>query len=135
MTARILLIEDNPDNLRLMEYLLRTFGYKVLEAKGGAEGLEAAASEKPDLILCDINMPKVDGYEVAKRIRADEEMRRIPLVAVTAYAMVGDRDQILARGFDGYIPKPIDPTVFVNQIEEFLAPAKRSNAMPAYKRI
>ena len=134
MNARVLLIEDNSDNLRLMEYLLKSFGYSVVEARGGLEGVEAAERDFPDLILCDINMPRVDGYEVARRIKDNKSLTKIPLVAVTAYAMVGDRDQILARGFDGYIPKPIDPLNFIHRVEEFLEPGKRSGIDPINRR-
>src|SRR5271155_2924663 len=106
MAARILVIEDNSDNLDLMAYLLGAFGHTVVTARDGEEGLEAARREAFDLIVCDVQMPKVDGYGVARQLKADTQLRRIPLVAVTAFAMVGDRDKILAAGFDGYIAKP-----------------------------
>lgn len=124
--ARILIIEDNPANLELMSYLLHAFGYDTLTACDGQEGLEAAERESPDLIICDVELPKVNGMEVAKRLKCDSTLRWIPLVAVTAFAMVGDRDRMLAAGFDGYIPKPITPEKFVEQVEAFMPVVKRS---------
>jgi len=119
MPKRILVIEDNPANLELMTYLLRAFGHTVLTAEDGAEGLEVVRCEKLDLIVCDVHLPRVDGYEVARQLKRDPLLRRIPLVAVTALAMVGDRDKLLSAGFDGYIDKPITPEIFVKQIEGF----------------
>lgn len=125
--SRILLIEDNPANLELMRYLLGAFGYTPRTAVNGAEGLGAARAEPFDLIVCDIHMPNMDGYEVARQLKADPNTRAIPLVAITALAMVGDRDKVLAAGFDGYISKPVDPDSFVRQIEEFLPPTMRKH--------
>src|SRR5713226_10736377 len=102
MGARILVIEDNQTNLDLISYLLRAYGYEVMTATDGAAGI-AAASETPDLIICDIQMPGIDGYEVARRLRAERATARIPLVAVTALAMVDDRRKVIEAGFDGYI--------------------------------
>jgi two-component system cell cycle response regulator len=124
--ARILLIEDNPANLDLVVYLLQAFGHQPIEARDGRAGLAAAHREVPDLILCDLQMPELDGYEVARQLKQDSGLRGVPLLAVTAYAMVGDRDRILAAGFNGYIPKPIVPETFVQQIEAFLPPGQRS---------
>jgi two-component system cell cycle response regulator len=120
MGARILVIEDNPANLELMSYLLRAFGHEVLSAMDGETGLEIARREGPDLIVCDIQIPKVNGLEVARRLKSHPSLGKIPLVAVTAFAMVGDRDKVLAAGFDGYIAKPIIPDKFVHQVEAFL---------------
>ncbi len=131
MPARILVIEDNRDNLEVMTYLLKAFGYEVLTARDGEEGLEVARHELPDLVLSDLQMPQVDGYEVARALRKDPRLARLPLVAVTAYAMRGDRDRVLAAGFDGYIAKPIVPEEFVSQVEAFLKPAHPSPAPPA----
>jgi two-component system cell cycle response regulator len=117
--VRILVIEDNEANLELMTYLLTAFGHTPLPARDGIEGILKARTEAPDLILCDIQLPRMDGYEILRRLRADETCRGIPTVAVTAFAMVGDRDQILASGFDGYLSKPIDTELFVQQIESF----------------
>lgn len=122
--ARILVIEDNPENLELMTYLLRAFDHTPLVATDGAAGLAAAAHERPDLILCDLHLPGLDGYQVARRLREDPELASIPRVAVTASAMVGDRDRGLAAGFHGYIEKPIDPEGFVAEIETYLEPVE-----------
>src|SRR5436309_4929284 len=126
MPARILIIEDNAANLELMTYLLQAFGHAPLTARRGEEGLALARRERPELIVCDIQLPGIDGYRVAAQIKADSELRATPLVAVTAFAMVGDRDKVLAAGFDGYIAKPIDPETFVGHVEAFLRPDQRS---------
>lgn len=104
-----------------MVYLLTSFGHRTLEAHDGREGIELARCEKPDLILLDIHMPRMDGYEVARRLNADLECRKIPIVAVTALAMVGDREKILASGFSGYIAKPLDPETFATQVQGFVS--------------
>jgi two-component system cell cycle response regulator len=100
--------------------LLRAYGHHVLTAGDGDEGLATAGRETLDLIICDIQLPTLDGFEVARRLKADVRLQRVPLIAVTALAMVGDRDKVLAAGFDGYITKPIVPRTFVNQIEAYL---------------
>jgi CheY-like chemotaxis protein len=120
MSRRILVVENNPENLELMRYLLHSFGHATLSAHNGEEGVAITSRERPRLVLCDINMPRLDGYGVVRALKSDPKLRRIPLMAVTALAMVGDRDKILAAGFDGYIGKPIDPTTFVPDIEMFL---------------
>src|SRR5919109_568893 len=125
MAARILVIEDNPTNLDLMTYLLASFGHTPLTANDGEAGLEAAQRELPDLIICDVQLPGVDGYEVARWLKSHPRLQTIPLVAVTALAMVGDRDKVLGAGFDGYIAKPIDPQTFVGQVEQLLQPDQR----------
>ena len=117
---RILVVEDNAANLDLMVYLLDAFGYIAIPARDGQEALRVTAREKPDLILCDVHLPKMDGYEVVRRLKSDPESRSIPTVAVTALAMVGDRDRVLRAGFDGYLSKPIDPETFVQQIDGFV---------------
>jgi len=121
MSGRILVIEDNPPSLELMTYLLKAFGYTVLCALDGLEGVELARRERLDLIVCDIHLPRLDGYEVAKRLKGHPALSQIPLVAVTALAMVGDRDKILAAGFDGYIDKPIDPEGFIKHVRSFVS--------------
>lgn len=120
MSARILVIEDNPASLDLMIYLLEAFGYTALRARDGLQGIAVALEEKPDLILCDIQLPAADGHEVCRQLKSDLRMRSVPLVAVTAYAMVGDREKLLAEGFNGYISKPIQPQTFMEQIGPFL---------------
>ncbi len=124
------MIEDNPTNLQLMVYLLTAYGHETLEAHEGAEGVERARREKPDLILLDIHMPRMDGYEVARLLREDSECCRIPIVAVTALAMVGDREKILASGFTGYIAKPLDPEAFPTQVRGYLGAAYQAGAPP-----
>jgi two-component system cell cycle response regulator len=118
--TRVLVVEDNPINRDLLEYLLGALGFEALSAVDGATGLAAAQRERPDLILCDIHMPGIDGIEFARRVKADPALAATPLVAVTALAMVGDRDRILAAGFDGYVAKPIDPTRFLDELRPFL---------------
>jgi two-component system cell cycle response regulator len=131
MPTRILIIEDNPANLELMTYLLKAFGHVPLIAQSGEQGLVMAHREKPDLIICDIQLPGMDGYSLARQIKASDALLAVPLVAVTALAMVGDRAVVLATGFDGYISKPIDPEKFVAHIEAFLRPDQRSNRAAA----
>jgi CheY-like chemotaxis protein len=126
LAARILVVEDNPDNLELMVYLLTAFGHTVLSARDGEEGLEAVFRERPDVVVCDVQLPKLDGYEIVRRLKAHPECRAIPIIAVTAFAMVGDRDRLLEAGFDGYLAKPITPETFVQQIESFLAAGSAS---------
>jgi len=127
--ARILVIEDNVDNLRLMTYLLEAFGHSVVTAGDGPEGLRRAESENPDLIICDVHLPGIDGHEVARLLKSDPARAATPLLAVTALAMVGDRERVLQGGFDGYLSKPIEPQLFVRQVEEFL-PAERRGYAP-----
>lgn len=129
MSAKILLIEDHPVNSELMRYLLDAFNHRPIVACNGEEGLEAALVQRPELILCDIHMPGIDGFEVLRRLRADECLRGIPVVAITALAMVGDSDMVLCAGFDGYLSKPIEPETFVQQVEAFL-PQSRHSAGP-----
>ncbi len=134
MCARILIIEDNSTNLELMEYLLKYSGHKVLAAMDGEAGLDLAQRESPELIICDIQIPKLDGFGVARHLKADARLRHIPLVAITAFAMVGDRERMLAGGFDGYVSKPIDPQAFVGQMEAFLNPSPSTAPSDAPRR-
>lgn len=121
MNARVLVIEDDPISLRLMSYLLRSAGCLTLTAADGEAGLRVASAERPDLVLCDIQLPKVDGFGVVAAITTDPQLRSIPVVAVTALAMVGDRERIMRAGFSGYVSKPIEPMRFIEQIEAFLS--------------
>src|ERR1035441_6247107 len=107
MGARVLIIEDNPTNLELMAYLFVAFGHAVITAEDGFRGLEAAISEMPDLIVCDVQLPDIDGFEVARQLRSIPSVASTPMVAVTALAMMGDRERILAAGVDDYLAKPI----------------------------
>src|SRR5437016_5942914 len=131
MSHRILVIEDNPANLELMLYLLKAFGYDPLSAMDGAAGLRLAMEHKPFLVICDIQLPGLDGYEIVRTLKKSPEHNAIPVVAVTAFAMVGDRERLLASGFDGYISKPIDPETFVLEVEGFLPPSQRSIEEPS----
>jgi two-component system cell cycle response regulator len=125
--ARILIIEDNVDNRELMTYLLNAFGYATLCADDGLIGIELAVKEQPDLILCDIRLPGIDGYEVARRLKQDARLRTIPLIATTALAMVEDRARALAVGFKGYITKPIAPETFVSEVAALMSSEHRQN--------
>jgi two-component system cell cycle response regulator len=121
MGSRILVIEDNPANLELMTYLLKASGHSTIVATNGAEGVDAAVRGLPDLILCDLALPVLDGFGVARRLKANPALAGVPLIAVTASAMVGDRDKVLATGFDGYITKPITPETFVTEVEAYIS--------------
>lgn len=116
----VLVVEDNQDNRELFVKVLRVNGYAVLEAEDGEEAIEKAKSEKPDLILMDLSIPKIDGYEVTRRLKENDECKRIPVIACTAHAMKGDIEDALAAGCDGYIPKPIDVRELPKQINKFL---------------
>jgi len=118
--ARILVIEDNPINLELMTYLLRAWGHEAISATDGQAGLDVVRADPPDLVVCDIQMPGLDGYEVARALKADAALARVPLLAVTAFAMVGDHDRALRAGFDGHFSKPIDPAQFMAELARFL---------------
>lgn len=126
--ANILVAEDNLTNLQLMTYLLQSFGYSTLSAQDGEEALTRLAGATCDLIMCDIQMPRMDGYELARHLKSDLVYASIPLVAVTALAMVGDSDKVLAAGFDGYISKPIQPKTFIQQVDRFLPAVRRSTS-------
>ncbi len=117
---RILVVEDNDQNLYLVTYILERRGYRIEGARDGREAIIRAADSPPDLILLDIQLPGMDGYEVARRLRALPGLGKTPIVAVTSYAMAGDREKALAAGCDGYIEKPINPDTFVEQMERFL---------------
>ena len=120
MTKRILYIEDNPENRLLMRRVLMAEGYVVEEADDGNSGLQTAAESPPDLILIDINLPEIDGYEVTARLKQLPNLADVPIIAVTANVMKGDREKTLAAGCDGYIQKPIDIDLLPSQIESFL---------------
>lgn len=125
MAARILIVEDNATNLELVQYLLEMAGYSVLAARDGAQGVALALQERPELVVCDLQMPLLDGYEVLERLRADPTCAGMVVIAVTAFSMPGDRQRVMMAGFDGYLSKPIEPENFVAQIEAFLPVALR----------
>jgi CheY-like chemotaxis protein len=118
--ARILIIEDNAANLELAQYLLEHSGHRVLLANDGLAGVTTARRERPDLIICDLQMPLLDGYGVLEQLKLDAACAQIPIVAVTAFSMAGDEQKVRLAGFDGYFSKPIEPEKFVAQIEAFL---------------
>jgi CheY-like chemotaxis protein len=120
MNPLVLVIEDNEQNLYLIRFLLEKNGFTVVEATDGEKGVEMAKKTKPHLILLDIQLPKMDGYAVARELRKNDELVDTPIVAVTSYAMAGDRERVLAAGADGYIEKPIDPGTFVAKIAQHL---------------
>lgn len=119
MAGKILYIEDNEQNFYLVNVLLNTRGYEVLWARDGQDGIAKTDQYKPDLILLDIQLPFMDGYEVARKLRNNPELSSTPIVAVTSYAMTGDREKALSSGCDGYIEKPIDPDTFLAQIDKY----------------
>ncbi len=126
MAARILIAEDHADSLELMAYLLTSHGYETLTAENGELALAIAIRERPDLIICDLQMPRLSGYEVVQQLKKDARLRRIPLIAVTAFSMLGDREFVLAAGFDGYFSKPIQAATFISELERHLPSALRA---------
>ena len=128
--ARILIIEDNPANVELMSFLLGAYGHTPLSAADGPRGVAAARSERPDLIACDVNLPGMDGFAVLAALKTEPLLAGVPILAVTALAMAGDREKVLAAGFDGYISKPIEPESFVAELEAFLAAAPSAASAP-----
>ena len=120
MNKRILLIEDNVQNRYLANFLLEARGWEMVHAEDGPTGVALAGQIDPVLILLDIQLPGMDGYAVAKALRSDPKQRAIPIVAVTSYAMAGDRERCLAAGCNGYIEKPIDPQTFAEEVERFI---------------
>jgi two-component system cell cycle response regulator DivK len=120
MTKRILIVEDTEDNRQILRDLLTAAGYELLEAVDGAAGVAMAAKHKPDLVLMDIQLPLVDGYEATRRIKADPALSHIPIVAVTSYALSGDEEKARAAGCDGYIAKPFSPRQLLAKVRELL---------------
>lgn len=120
MNAKILVIEDNEQNMYLVTFILEKHGYQVFQSTNGIEGISVASQQKPDLILLDIQLPIMDGYTVARELRKKVEFEKTPIIAVTSYAMSGDRENALKAGCSGYIEKPINPETFITQIEQYL---------------
>lgn len=128
MSDTLLIIEDNAQNLYLMRFLLEASGFTVIGAPSGIEGIQMALTQRPRAILLDIQLPEMDGYAVAAQLKTHERLKDVPVIAVTSYAMPGDKERILAAGATGYIEKPINPETFVEQIREYLKPiAARSD--------
>jgi CheY-like chemotaxis protein len=121
MKAKILVIEDNEQNMYLVTFILEKHDYQVFQANNGVDGISLAIKQKPDLILLDIQLPVMDGYSVARELRKNGALVNTPIIAVTSYAMSGDREHALEAGCTGYIEKPINPETFISQIEQFLS--------------
>jgi CheY-like chemotaxis protein len=116
----VLLVEDNEDNLIVYRTILDHVGYRVIEARDGEEGVARALADQPDLILMDVSLPKMDGWEATRRIKADAETRQIPIIAVTAHALDDDREKATQVGCDGYLAKPVAPRRVVEEVERFI---------------
>lgn len=130
MKPRVLYIEDNEQNFYLVNFILTTKGYEVIWAQDGRTGIEMSLRERPDLILLDIQLPITDGYAVAQALRGRPELAATPIVALTSYAMPGDREKALRAGCSGYIEKPINPATFISEIERFLTEARDASRGP-----
>ncbi len=122
MNEKILIVEDNPQNMRLIEMTLETGGYTLLKAVDGEEGLEMATRQRPDLIIMDIQLPKMNGLEVVRILRQKPEFDRVPIIAITAYAMKGDEEKSLEAGCNAYLPKPINTRELPKIIAKMLQP-------------
>jgi two-component system, cell cycle response regulator DivK len=120
MSKRILVVEDQEDNRQILRDLLGNAGYELIEAGDGEQALAALAKQRPDLILMDIQLPIMDGYEATRRIRANPEMTGIPIIAVTSYALTGDEAKALAAGCTAYITKPFSPRALLAKVREYL---------------
>ena len=120
MSRRILVVEDQEDNRRILHDLLTNAGYEIVQAENGEAALKAAAAERPDLILMDIQLPLLDGYEATRRIKADPALRAIPIIVVTSYALSGDESKARAAGCDAYITKPYSPRAILAKIREYV---------------
>lgn len=125
MAPRVLVVEDNPVNMELVTQLLEEEGYQVLAAETAEIGLSMAAAERPDLILMDLQLPGLSGYEATQRLKADPATAAIPVLALTSYAMRGDEEKALAAGCDGYLTKPLNTQVFRDTLRRFLTPGAR----------
>lgn len=128
MPAKVLIIEDDPASLELLSYMMSTAGHTIVSATDGAIGLRLALEADPDLILCDLQLPELDGYEIIRRLNSHAGWKRVPVAAVTALSMPGDRESALLTGFDAYITKPIVPETFVREVEGLLPAALRSGS-------
>jgi two-component system, cell cycle response regulator DivK len=120
MSKRILIVEDTEDNRQILRDLLTAAGYELLEATDGEEGIAMAAQHRPHLILMDIQLPHVDGYEATRRIKGDPALKDIPIIAVTSYALSGDEEKTRAAGCDGYIAKPFSPRQLLGKVRELI---------------
>lgn len=121
MKLKALIIEDNEQNMYMLSFLLEKNNYEVIQAYNGLDGINAAIEKAPDVILLDIQLPEMDGYEIARELRKKSDLTNIPIVAVTSHAMVGDRERAMASGATGYIEKPIDPDNFIQKMESYFS--------------
>jgi two-component system cell cycle response regulator DivK len=120
MSKRVLVVEDQEDNRRIVRDLLTTTNYEVVEAEDGAQALAAVAKQRPDLILMDIQLPAMDGYEATRRLKADPSSSSIPVIAVTSYVLCGDEEKARAAGCDDFVPKPYSPRQLLAKIRQYL---------------
>jgi two-component system cell cycle response regulator DivK len=120
MTKRILVVEDHEDNRQILRDLLEHAGYDMIEAEDGEQALRAAASHRPDIILMDIQLPMLDGYEAARRLKSDPNLNAIPIIVITSYALSGDEEKAYAAGCDAYVAKPYDPIALLKTIRQYL---------------
>jgi two-component system cell cycle response regulator DivK len=120
MSKRILIVEDQEDNRAILRDLLSQAGYDLIEAADGGQGVDLAQKERPDLILMDIQLPVIDGYEATRRIKADAQLKAIPIIAVTSYALSGDEAKARAAGCDGYVTKPFSPRQLLAKVREYM---------------
>ncbi|MEJ5166566.1 MAG: response regulator [Thermoanaerobaculia bacterium] len=118
--AKVLIVEDNESNLYMMRFILLKLGHQIVEARDGLMGLKMAEEEKPDLILMDIQLPLMDGYTLTRKIREREDLKNIPIIAVTSYAMVGDREKAIEAGCTAYVEKPINPEKFIEEVKKYV---------------
>jgi two-component system cell cycle response regulator DivK len=124
MTKTVMIVEDNELNMKLFNDLLRANGYATMPMRNGYEALDALKEQKPDLIIMDIQLPEISGLEVTKRIKQDEGLRDIPVIAVTAFAMKGDEERIRQGGCEGYLSKPISVATFISTVKSYVGPAQ-----------
>ena len=117
---KVLVVEDNPQNMKLITFVLNKYGHEAVEAYSGLEGVEKAGTIEPELILMDIQLPDIDGLEATRRIRKIKSMDDVPIIAITSYAMSGDKEKVLAAGCNGYFEKPINPLTIMNDIEKII---------------
>ena len=121
MSKRILVVEDQEDNRRILRDMLTSADYEITEAENGEEALAAAAKQRPDLVLMDIQLPIMDGYEATRRIKADPTLKDVPVIAVTSYALSGDEEKARAAGCDDFVPKPYSPRQLLAKIRQYRA--------------
>lgn len=134
MKEKILIVEDNPQNMRLLKVTLRAKGYTLLEATDGGEALDMTIRERPDIIMMDIRLPKVNGLAVTRKLREIPEFRHIPIIAITAYAMKGDRERVIRAGCDAYLSKPINTRELPGMIAAMLLHRHRDNIPAALEQ-